>query len=287
MNKPEIELKRERDFSDVFNASFAFISQEIKRLGKVIVLYAGIPIIIVVIMSTFYAQDTMTSVFEIMNQQGVVTSPDGSIIFLSILFGFLAQLFIAGLVPSYLGEYEEKGRSGFSADDVWQRFLKNLGAIIGYSILAFLIIGVGVAFLIIPGIYLSVPLAFLLYVKIIENRSLGATFSRSFQLIRNNWWKTFGILILAYLIIAIIGGLLSVPAMIVAGIEGFLVGSGQQETMNGDSLAFVITTFLGGLGQYLLYPVLYVIIAFQYYALREQKDQDYLMEKVSAINIEE
>jgi hypothetical protein len=287
MNRPEIELKKERDFSDVFNASFVFISQELRKLFKVTALYAGVPVIIAVILSVYYTQDTFSSFFQVIRGESTMNEPDLSLIFLSILFGVLAQVFIAGLIPAYLAEYEEKGQSGFGADDVWKRFLKHFGAILGYSFLSAIMIMIGTLFFIIPGIYLSVPLSFILYVKIIENRNLGDSFSRCVQLVRHNWWNTFGILILAYLIIGIVGSLFSLPTMIVAGIEGFLIGTGQQEAMHADSLTFVITTIFGGLGQYLLYPVLYVIIAFQYYALREQKDRDSLLEKVSAINDEE
>lgn len=283
MKKPEIELKKERDFSDVFNASFAFITQEIKRLFRVVVLYAGVPIILAAIMSAFYTQDSLSSVFFIIDGSAP-EELDMGLMGLTVLFGLLAQLFIAGLVPAYLGEYEEKGKSGFTADDVWKRFVRHLGAVIGYSLLSFLIIIVGFLLFVIPGIYLSVPLSFILYVKIIEDRNFSSTFSRSFQLVSSNWWVSFGIILLAYLILAVIGGLFSFPAMIVAGIEGFMVGSGQQEASQSNSLALIITSIIGGLGQYILYPVLYIIIAFQYYNLREQKDRDTLLDKVSAIN---
>jgi hypothetical protein len=287
MNKPEIELKRERDFSGVFNVSFSFMSQEIKRLLRVIALYAGVPVVIAVIMNTYYAQDTFSSIMQIVNGTSTYEGPNSLLIFLTSLLGFLAHIFIAGLVPAYMAEYEVKGKGGFTAADVWNRFMKHFGAIIGYSILATIMLIVGIVFLIIPGIYLSVPFAFILYVKIIEDRDFSGTLSRCFQLVRNNWWATMGIIILAYLIVGVVGGLFSIPAMIVAAINGFLIGTGQQETFQSDSLAFVVSTIFGGLGRYILYPVLYIIIAFQYYSLREQKDRDTLMDKVSSINEQE
>ncbi|PWE01110.1 hypothetical protein [Marinilabilia rubra] len=286
-NRPEIELKRERDFSDVFNASFAFLSQEIKRLTRVVAMYAGVPVIIAIIMSAYYTQDTFSTMFQVMSGTNVSTIPDPMLIFLTIVISFLATIFLAGLIPAYMGEYEEKGKNGFGAEDVWKRFARHFGAIIGFSILGSIIVTVGFFLLIIPGIYLSVPMAFLLFVKVIEDKNLGDTFSRCFQLVRNNWWITFGIIILAYIIISIVSWLFSVPALIVGGIQGFLVGSGEQEAFQTDSLAFILTTVISGLGQYILYPVLYIIIAFQYYSLREQKDRDTLMGKVSAINEEE
>ena len=283
-SKPEIELKRERDFSDVFNASFVFLSQELKRLFKVVALYAGVPIIISVIMSAYYTQNTFSSFIQVFNGNPTSALPNPLLIFLTMVMSFLATIFLAGLIPAYMGEYEEKGKDGFSAEDVWRRFARHFGAIIGYSLLGSLIVGFGFIFLLIPGIYLSVPMAFILFVKVIEDKDLGDTFSRCFGLVRNNWWLTFGIIILAYIIISVVSWLFTVPTMIVAAIQGFLVGTGEQEAIRTDSLPFILSTIFSGLGQYIIYPVLYIIVAFQYYSLREQKDRETLMGKVSAIN---
>ncbi|MFW5889980.1 MAG: hypothetical protein ACOCTO_01170 [Marinilabiliaceae bacterium] len=288
MMKPsQIELKKERDFSDVFNAAFSFISSEAGRLFRVIALYAGVPVIIAVIMSAYYARDTMTSIFHVMNGANDMSQPDTGLVLLTILFGVVAQLFLMGLVPAYMAEYEQKGKDGFRADDVWQRFARNFGSVAGFGILSLVIIIVGFVLFLIPGIYLSVPLSFILYVLLIENKKGGALFSRCFQLVRSQWWKTFGILLLAYLILAIVSGIFSLPSAIVAGIEGFLVGSGEKEVMESNSLAVILATIFSGLGQYILYPGLYVVVAFQYYNLREQKDRESLMEKVSEIKEDE
>lgn len=285
MNKQEIELVKYRDFSDVFNGSFAFMSQEMKQLVRVLGLYAGVPVIIAVILNALYLQDAFTVIFE-MSNSGIGAMPNPVLIFLTIIVSFVAQVFIMGLVPAYLGEYEEKGRNGFSAADVWNRFARHFGAIIGYSIVAGLLMFVGFLFLIIPGIYLSVPFTFVLYVKVIEDKDLGDTLSRCFQLVKSRWWATFGIIILAYLIISVVGWLFSIPTMIVAGIQGFMAVSGG-EAMDGNSLGIILSTIFAGLGQYILYPVLYIIIAFQYYTLREQKDRSSLMDRISSITGEE
>ncbi|WP_010661944.1 hypothetical protein [Marinilabilia salmonicolor] len=285
MNKQEIELVKYRDFSDVFNGSFAFMSQELRQLIRVFGLYAGVPVIISVILSALYMQDAFATIFETINN-GVQSGPNPVLILLTIIVSFVAQVFIMGLVPAYLGEYEDKGRNGFTAADVWNRFARHFGAIIGYSIITGLLMFVGFIFLIIPGIYLMVPFTFVLYVKVIEDKDLGDTLSRCFQLVKNRWWATFGIIILAYLIISVVGWLFSIPTLIVAGIQGFTAVSGG-EAVDGSSLGIILSTVFAGLGQYILYPVLYVIIAFQYYTLREQKDRSSLMDRISSITEEE
>jgi hypothetical protein len=171
MNKQEIELVKYRDFSDVFNGSFAFMSQELKQLIRVFGLYAGVPVIISVILSALYMQDTFSTIFETINNGGApVGGPNPVLILLTIIVSFVAQVFIMGLVPAYLGEYEDKGRDGFTAADVWNRFARHFGAIIGYSIVAGFLMFIGFLFLIIPGIYLWVPFSFVLYVKVIEDK---------------------------------------------------------------------------------------------------------------------
>jgi len=290
MNKPEIELKKYRDFTDVFNASFAFISQELRRLIRVMGLYAGIPVILSVVLSAYYLQNFLSSFMQIFNTSGSMTPeamPDPILVFLTVMVSLLAQIFIMGLVPAYLGEYEDKGRDGFTAADVWSRFARHIGAIIGYSLVAAIIIFFGFMLFIIPGIYLWVPMSFVLYVKIIENKDFGDTFSRCFQLVKSNWWITFGILIIAYIIISIVSWLFSIPSLIVGAVEGFLISSGAENAMQGNSLGIILSTIFAGLGQYILYPVLYIIIAFQYYSLREQKDGSTLMDRISSINQEE
>ncbi len=287
MNRPDIQLKKERDFSDVFNASFAFLTSEFSRLFRTVVLYAGVPIIIAVVMSTFYTQNVFASVFQTIETGSASEFFDPWMVFLSGVAGFIAQIFIAGLLPAYMGEYLDKGQSGVVPVEVWQRFLAHFPAIVGYSLLSGLIIAVGFMFLVLPGIYLFVPMSFILFVKVVENKDFSSTFSRCFQLVSNNWWITLLILILTYLIIMIISGLFSMPAVIVGIIQGILVGSGQHGAGDSTSLAFVITTIVSGIGKYLLYPVLYIVIGFQYFSLREQKDRDHLMAKVSEINEEE
>lgn len=287
MKPTQIELKKERDFSDVFNAAFSFIGSEAGRLFRVIGLYAGVPVIIAVIMSAYYARDMMSSVFQVMSNANDMSQPDTALVGLTVLFSMVAQLFFAGLVPAYMAIYEEKGKNGFRADDVWQRFARNFGGVAGYGILAAVLVIIGFVLFLVPGVYLSVPLSFILYVLLIENKRGSRLFSRCFQLVRGKWWKTFGILLLAYLIMMIVSSIFSLPSAIAAGIEGFLIGSGQKEVMEANSLAVILTTIFGGLGQYILYPGLYVIVAFQYYSLREQKDRESLLEKVSAIKEEE
>ncbi len=286
MTQPEVVLEKERDFSEVFNASFSFITQEIKGLIKVLALYGGIPIIGVVIFGAFYTQNVMSSVFGAMQGMNQDVMPNVFMIILAVLLSSLLYVFLSGLTSAYLVVYLQKGRNGFLHGEVWSLFVRKLGAIIVYSLVSGIITVFAFIFLLIPGIFVSVPLSFVVMVTVAEDKGLSGTLSRCFQLVKNNWWKTLGILLVAYLIISTLGFLFSVPAMIIGAVKGFLTASGKGA---GDinTTGVVLATVVGELGQYLIYPIFFVVTGIQYFNLKEQKEMSGLHRKVASISEQE
>jgi hypothetical protein len=286
MTQPEVVLEKERDFSEVFNASFSFLTQEIKGLIKVLALYGGIPIIGVVIFSAFYTQNVMSSVFGAMQGMNQGVMPNVFLIILAVLLSSLLYVFLSGLTSAYLVVYLQKGRNGFLHEEVWSLFVNKLGAIIVYSLVSGILTVFAFVFLVIPGIFVSVPLSFVVMVTVAEDKGMSGTLSRCFQLVKNNWWKTLGILLVAYLIISTLGFLFSVPAMIIGAVKGFLTASGKGA---GDikTTGVVLATVVGELGKYLIYPIFFVVTGIQYFNLKEQKEMSGLHRKVAAISEQE
>lgn len=54
-------------------------------------------------------------------------------------------------------------------------------------------------FFYIPGVFLSVPMALLAVVIVVEGASFATAFSRVFDLIKRRWWYSFGIIVVASL----------------------------------------------------------------------------------------
>lgn len=282
MNKHDVILEKERDFTDVINATFSFISQEFKPFFKVILLYAGIPIITAALLAAIFSGNTISNMFMAIQGKVQPVDPNYGMMGAMYLVMIITLIFISGLTAAYLDEYRKKGKDNFISSDVWKNFLSILPLTIGVNIVTFLIIMAGFMFCILPGIYLSVPLSFAITILYIEKPDFGTTLKRSFELVSNNWWNTFGLIIVVYLIVSILGGLFSIPSMIIAGIQGFVIATGgESESVN--SLPIIISTVIGGLGQYLFYPILYIALGFQYFSLKEKKDQTSLLKKVSEI----
>lgn len=288
MNKPLINLEKERDFTDVINTTFSFIKQEFKPLMKTVLLCVGLPIIIASSFAAIYSQNAMANMFDAL-QGNTIANPQS---FTAIVFGLVANLlmgivvmFLSGLVASYLAEYRDKGHNGFVTSDVWRRFVSKLGTFILFSIVSSIIIIVGFLLCLVPGIYLMVPLSLGISIIYLENTNLSQTFDRSFRLVKNNWWNTFGLILTVMIIISVLSALLSLPTMIIALVKGLTASTGGDSTM-GSTLPIVITTVVASIVQYLLYIMFYVAVGIQYFNLKEIKDQTSLFQKVSEITNE-
>lgn len=285
MNKPIVVLEKERDFTDVINATFSFISQEFKLLMTVVLLYAGIPILLAAIPAALYSEDSLSKVFNVIQGQGTPEQPDFKMIFWVYGMMVIAVSIMAGLVAAFLAVYREKGPGGFSAGDVWSKFLSKLGTFILFSIASTLLMIVGLALCLIPGIYLLVPLSLGITAIYVEGTDFKETFDRCFKLVKENWWLTFALILVVGLIVSILGSLFSLPAMMIVLVEGVTAATGEGPAeMN--SLAVIVTTVVGTIGQYLLYLISYIAIGFQFFSLKEKRDQTSLFKKVSEITNE-
>ncbi len=89
-----------------------------------------------------------------------------------------------------------------------------IGRITGASILAGIVIGVGLLLLIVPGLFLLTIWSVLVPVIVLENRSMMGAFGRSRELVRGHGWSVFGLIVLTALILLVVGlvvGLITAP----------------------------------------------------------------------------
>ncbi|MGQ1785958.1 MULTISPECIES: hypothetical protein [unclassified Saccharicrinis] len=280
----KVELRRKRDFSDVLNATFAFIRQEYKVLGYALLLYAGIPVLIQAILSGIYVDTTLTNFLNNIgnpsaSEEFVRTMPGKAIMFNMI--NLIVQIFLTGLAYCYVVLYVERGAGNVEVKEVWNKFTSLFAAYIGFNIISVLVVIVAFIALIVPGIYVMVPLSLILIVKTAENEGFGNTLSRCFYLVKDHWWQTFGLLIIASIIMFVLSAVFGVPAGIIAGAQSVL-----EENMTGVSIPFMITTVISTIGTAIVTPLPSIVISFQYYSLVEHKDNLSLLGKIDKINEE-
>ena len=280
----KVVLRKKRDFSDVLNASFAFIRQDLKPLLRLLLIYAGVPVLAQAILSGIFMDSTFSNFFENLGNptatQQLVSQMPGKALLINLI-SLIVQVFLTGLTYCYIVLYAEKGAGGFQLDEVWNKFTSFFLAFLGFNILTGIVIVLAFMALIIPGFYVLAPLSMILIVKVSENEGYGDSFSRCFYLVKDHWWETFGLFIVSTIIYLILGGLFGIPAMVLGSMQALLQGGADFS-----SSAYIITSVISTLGVALLTPLVPVVMAFQYYSLVEHKDNLSLLDKIDRINQE-
>lgn len=274
MNQTKIEFRKVRDFGALLGVTFDYIKQNIKLLFKSNLLIGSPFILLAGVFMGIY----QSSIFNFRVQPEI---EQFAIPFLfSMFFMMLSYLVIVIVTYSHLILYKNSEAGNFDIDDVWQNVKRNFWMIlftgIGYSILSF----IGFVFLIVPGIYLSIALSIIFIVRLEERLNFFEAVSRCIKIVSENWWFTFGIIIVVGMIQGFLGFILYVPNYIVTI---FLAFAGvDSNTGDLGRVLYIISSIIATFGV-LLYSISTIAIAFQYYNLVERKEAPGLVQQIEEI----
>jgi hypothetical protein len=291
MEKAPVNFKQQRDFGEVFNATFAFIGQEIKPLGKAVLFFVLPILIITAILQVFVGIEYQKFVGSMQaNSAEIASNPFafmGGIykyMFFYLLIYLLAFSALRCTIYAYIKIYVEKGKDQFTTDDIWVEVKKFFLPVIGTSLLIGILIGFGYIFCVLPGIWLNISLSLIYIAMVFEGKGMGNAFSRSFNLTKLNWWTTLAILLVCGILVYILNLILSLPAMLL-GIKSLFSSFKNLEeggAMNFSTTYFVVTA-ITSLISYILFSIPVIAMAFQYFNLREVAERPSLDEKIEQI----
>lgn len=282
MELTDVNFNKKRDFSDVLNVTFGFLRQEFKPFYTTIITYTIVPLIAVAIISVFANVNSLSNTFQnIFENNPEAMEPNLLAFFLLIVVSLIAQVMVMGMTYEYMILYKREGRGNFTGADVFNGFVKHFLGIVGFSFLAGIIVFFAFLFFLIPGIYISVVLSLLIIVKMNENAGFSTSWGRSFQLIKNNWWLTFGLLIVAYIILYMISIVFSIPAAIFGVATGLTMAAGEAESIS--KVALTAVTLISTLGQSWTYCIVYLVIGSHYFSLDANENSDTLMDRINKI----
>jgi hypothetical protein len=229
-NFNSIEYHHTRDFSRKMNVTFEFIRQNFKSLGKSMLLIAGPPLIVAsLIVATFMN--------ELLDMTKAVSASAGDseafqTYFMSVNFYvqlvlmfvllMLSSIMSIATVNNYIILYEEKNTNNIEVSEVWQRVRETfwmyfgttliffllaipvtIGLIIPASLLAAispLLIVFGIMGAFVAFFYLAISVSLTYFVRAYEKTGFFDSLARSFKLVRNKWWSTFGLIVILYLV---------------------------------------------------------------------------------------
>jgi hypothetical protein len=280
-----IQIRKKREFGEIFNVVFLFIRQEIKTFGPVI-LYFVLPICIVIAILSSLNQWSMMKAMSKVLMLDLKTM--FSNLFVNYLFVYILtiinQVTLMTSVYSYVALYAEKGKGNFAVSDVLSKAGSNFVPLLGAGAVMLIMILVGTIMCILPGIYLSVSLSLVGAAMVIERKRLFEAISRSFDLTHIQWWWTFLLIFVTIIILSIISYLLSIPVA-ATSIGAILHGTQHPEqivkSMTTFSLVYgaIISVFTN-----ILYVIPHLALAFQYFNLVETKENTSLLNKIEQIS---
>ncbi|MCF8230881.1 MAG: hypothetical protein K9J27_01735 [Bacteroidales bacterium] len=278
--KQPLPLRKHRDLGDTISATFEFIRYNFKNLLKIILFFAGPWYLASAILSSFFYSNI-----------GNMAYVDGQFSWLNLLSGFLsgvATLVAILSIYSYIRLYLEYGydNSKISLSTVKSYMLQNLGSFIGAGLLITLIMIVGFFLLVLPGIYFGIALSVTLVALMIEDLGVGDAISRSWNLIKGNWWVTFGLILLLIIIQAIIVYAVIMPFGALFGFSIFSIA--QEQTVTNAHIAISILFALVNAFVSLLAQMIPTVgIAMHYFSIVEKKEGAGLREQIENMGSEQ
>lgn len=184
--------------------------------------------------------------------------------------GALIQTFGSLLVQAATTRlYAESYRgSVLPMGDALRYGLRRLPAMLGVTIVSSVVAFVGLLLCIAPGVWLytawAVAPAALIAEEIGPIRSLG----RSFQLVKGSWWRTFGLLLVANILVTVLVSLVTAPLQIALGFGTAM--SDPTAAFSGGYLA--ANTIISGVVTAVTVPFLAAVIVAIYFDLRVRKE---------------
>ncbi|RYZ99801.1 MAG: hypothetical protein EOP47_15815 [Sphingobacteriaceae bacterium] len=283
--KQRIELRRMRDFGEIINDTFAFVKDNFKELFKPMIIICSFFIVLGTISYAFMQTSMLEGLTDTTTNPGTRPSFTARYTNMGYLLGSVLYyisftiytLFVFVITYSYIAIYKDKPEGEKpSFSEVWGYLKYYLLRSLGSSILIVLIITVGTVLCFFPGVYLGTVLSLVLPVIILENTSFGFAFNKSFNLIKNNWWLTFGIIFVISLIIGFASSIASIPVMLLTLSKMFL---------KWNIVIFPLMLIFGLLANILLmgYALLAISLSLCYFSYSEQKEGTGLLNRIDTL----
>ena len=236
--KPGVIPLRPLSLSDIFNGAVAYIRANPKAtlgLTTVVVVVAQLLALILSVGPLAFTGELQPSLSGEEVSPGVVLGSSAS-----SLAGagatWLSSILLSGMLTVVVGR--AVFGTSITISEAWQRLRPRLLALIGFTVLEVVgaVVLVAVVVLIISGVavaaggvaaaiagvplvlalivglvYLGMMLSFAPSVIVLERLQIVPAISRSFKLVRNDFWRVLGIRLLGGIVAAVIAGAVTVP----------------------------------------------------------------------------
>jgi hypothetical protein len=258
MDKNIMEIKKERTTGELINDTFAFVLQNFVGLYKPILLFASPSALI----SAFFYSKLQLS---LLTNQEYGNTTINNIIYITTLV--VANVLLYGVVYGYVYFHIKEGKNKFSIDDIGTYMKHYMGKISAALLFMITFIVIGLFLFIVPGIYLCIPLLFLVAVLLFEGLDFQMAFLRCLLLIKGKWWSTFGMFLLINAIVLVFGLIIKIPEFIYTLLLKTNLNKQVTSLPLQFSIAATTTQFLVFFLQ--IFPIVFIIL--QYFNINESR----------------
>jgi hypothetical protein len=274
--KPGVIPLRPLTLSDIFNGAVSYIRANPKAtLGLTTVVVVATQILALVLsvgpLAVTGALESTLSGEEVPTGVLIGSSASGIAGYLAT---WLSSILLSGMLTVVVG------RAVFgvniTVNEAWQRLRPRLWALIGFTLLEIIgvavlvmivvliiagvavaaggvaaaVVGVPLALALVAGlIYLTTILSFAPSLIVLERLPIVAAMSRSFKLVRNDFWRVFGIWLLGGIVAAMVSGAVSIPFSI-----GGQILLGTASSTGVILIALVLVSVGGAISQIITAP---------------------------------
>jgi len=262
--KEKIELSKVREFGDIISDSFIIIRQNFKPLMIAYLVICGMfiatGVLVTVVADWQKAEEGGLGLFSFWGITG-------------LLFQMFEYTAVILTTIGYLAIYKQKNNQSPTVLEVWEYFKYYFFRVFGAQVVLTIGLFLGFLFCFFPGIYLSPIFALVTPIMIIENTNVEYAIRKAFRIIKENWWFTFGVILLLSIIVGMALIVLFIPAAIFYGGGQWLTGNNFDTSFN------IIKAVIINGGQILwLLPIIAVTLV--YYSLAEHTEGSSLVNRI-------
>jgi hypothetical protein len=279
-NQNFINFKRKRDLGKILSDTFQFLSTEWKPFFGTILKTSIIPVLIAICAMVYYAMSSISFFGEFSQTADFKDFFDFNFseLLLPIVAFFFSYLVAYALITvsalAYIKSYiANKGFVNF--EEVQNLTKGKFWSYVGLFVINGIIVGFGLLFCVLPGIYLGVVLSLSICLLIFQDKSVLDAVNDSFSFMKEHWWETFGIILIVQILIAVLGGVVSLPATLYQATDiALLMQNGGSDELLSVFLdpIYLLLIVISYLVKFILYIVTIVVTVFIYYDIKEQKD---------------
>ncbi|MDH5609347.1 MAG: hypothetical protein OEY56_07685, partial [Cyclobacteriaceae bacterium] len=202
MSEPKIELHQIRDFGAKINVTIEYIRQNFAPLMKLVLLVAvPLSLLFGILLSDLFG--SMISMSQNPDMDDVEAlgflGKIGTSYLAMVVLSMVTYAFMLSGIYGYM-KLNQQQEVRPTPSDVIGAVLGKIPGVLGLMLLISVVTVLGFFLFIIPGIYLMVTLSLAIPIYLFEDQGIGEAFGRSFRLIREKWWRTFGLLFVASMI---------------------------------------------------------------------------------------